>query len=78
MKEKEKFELAGFFSPQSAPQSEALSANNRAMDGKQRKIGLRKWPGHHVHSRLQLPERRVVTSSRSSRNLVARKMVTNV
>ena len=49
MKEKEKFELAGFFSPQSAPQSEAPSANNRALDGKQRKIGLRKWPGHHVH-----------------------------
>lgn len=49
MKEKEKFELAGFFSPQSAPQSEAPSANNRALDGKQRKIGLRKWPGHHVN-----------------------------
>ena len=47
--EKEKFKLAGFFSPRSAPQSEALSANNRALDGKQRKIGPRKWPGHHVH-----------------------------
>jgi len=49
MKEKEKFKLAGFFSPRPAPQSEALSANNRALDGKQRKIVPRKWPGHHVY-----------------------------
>ena len=49
MKEKEKFKLAGFFSPRSAPQNEALSANNRALDGKQGGFGLRGWPGHHVH-----------------------------
>ena len=46
MKEKGKFKLVGFFSPRSAPQGEALST---ALDGKQRKIGPRKWPRHHVH-----------------------------
>jgi len=64
-----KIQARRVFSPRSAPQSEALSANNRALDGKQRKIGHRKWPGHHVCiSRLQLPKRSVVASSRSSRS----------
>jgi hypothetical protein len=68
MKEKEKFKLAGFFSPRSAPQSEALSANNRALAVSREKLVLGNGRDITCISRLQLPERRVVASSRSSRS----------